>query len=502
MRTARLLTVAVLALAGTGCARALRSYDVAPSGLQRSEDELRRMLDTGRAADALQRVNAGDAAPSDPVLHLLYEGVLAYHAGDYERSAAVLDAAGYAADERITKSVSRSALSLVSNDLALPYEPSRTERLMIPYYAALARLRLGDVAGAGVEARRLSFLLQQLRDDDDAVDPSLAATLRYFAGAVFEMRGDAADADVAYRNAAAVDSTLPLPHAARDSAVVIVVLEQGFVAHRVEQGLSVMLHPNEVYAIADGDADLKATALGLVSGRVVQHAAWNADRDRWRRDSLQPYHRGSLFVPAPDDTPLPRKPKRVECREKRRERGDSASLQRVSHDSEADGERQCVEKDDDELPYLLKVAWPVYREGTRTQPARLIAHDTVPFPVRADVSRGVVADFERERALIVARTIARGTAKLALTKGAENSLEEKHEAAGMLIGLLGNIGNVLLERADTRSWHLLPAGISIARVTLPPGEHELNVQIGPRTVPLGDVTLDAGRVRILFHRVF
>src|SRR5690606_7612381 len=124
--------------------------------------------------------------PDDDVLRALYLGTIAYYAGDYDESARVLGSAGDLADERYTKSLSRSALSVVTNDNILPYEPGRTERLMIPYYAALARIGLGDIDGAAVEARRLSMLLQQYAGDDDAIDPSIEATLRYVAGAIFE----------------------------------------------------------------------------------------------------------------------------------------------------------------------------------------------------------------------------------------------------------------------------------------------------------------------------
>src|SRR5690606_12085904 len=133
---------------------------------------------------------------------------VAYHAGDYERSARLLDVAGELADDRITKSVSRSTLSLVSNDIILPYEPGRTERLMIPFHAALARTHLGDRQGAAVEARRLSLLLQHYRDAGEPVHASLAATLHLAAAAMFEANGDVGEADVAWRNALVLDSTL------------------------------------------------------------------------------------------------------------------------------------------------------------------------------------------------------------------------------------------------------------------------------------------------------
>lgn len=368
---------------------------------------------------------------------------------------------------------------------------------MIPYYGALARLRMGDVEGAAVEARRLSMLLQLYGDDDEQLNPSLEATLRYLAGAVFEAHGDWNDSDVAYRNALALDSTLAQPRSHPRSAghgTVVVVLEQGFVAHRVEQGLSVMLLPEEVDLIANGETDERSNALGFVASRTLHEAA----RAPFTFEGA--YRPTTLFVPPPDDRSLvPRRRPKLVCRQVADSTLASNGTATVQRRQECTEEQPEI----DEMPYLLKVAWPVYRDDFRALGARVTgAADTSEFGAVASLSRGVVADFESERTLIIARTVARGAAKLAITKGAEKKLEEKNEAAGKIIGLLGNLGNVLLERADTRSWHLLPAGISVARLHLPPGQHSLAVEVGARTVPLDPVSVVAGSVSVVSTRVW
>lgn len=573
----RLLLAAVLLLCSTGCARLFGTYDIAPNGLASREDRLRSMLASGQADVAFAGFGSSYHAPDDEVLRTMYQGIIAFHAGDYAESARLLDIAGPLADDRITKSITRSALSVVSNDLILPYEPGRTERLMIPYYAALARLRLSDIEGAAVEARRLSMLLQYYGDDDEPLDPALEATLRYVAGAIFEAYGDRSDSNVAYRNAIALDSSLAAPPPASNDGhgTVIVILEQGFVAHRVEQGLSMLLLPEEMDLIANGESDERSTALGFVAARTLAQAA---SQPLFLNGTYRP---PTLHVPAPEDrSHIPRRRPRVVCRTVT----DSTSTSSGTTTSQRE---VCAEEEAeiDELPYLLKVAWPVYRSEYRPQTARLVlggttaaagdtggatpahgrsvsraagdvsrgpgkagttgaaqapegmhrtseagaagssrpagrtgmrgAGDTsgvadagtaagaiIAFGGNADLSRGVVADFQAERALVIARTVARGAAKLALTKSAEKKVEEKNEAAGKLIGLLGNIGNALLERADTRSWHLLPAGIAVARVQLPPGEHRLDVEIGARSVALDPVTVTAGGVTIVTKRIW
>ncbi|MGH7449548.1 MAG: hypothetical protein ACRELT_18375 [Longimicrobiales bacterium] len=497
--SARLLAVVALLISTAGCARLFGRYDLAPNGLTASEDRLRHMLATGQADLAFAGLGRSHKAPDDDVLRALYEGVIAFYAGDYARSASVLDMAGGLADDRITKSISRSALSVVSNDLILPYEPGRTERLMIPYYAALARLRMGDVEGAAVEARRLSLLLQLHGDGAEALDPALEATLRYFAGAVFEAHGDWNDSDVAYRNALALDSTLvspPLKSRASEHGTVVVILEQGFVAHRVEQGLSVMLLPEEVDLIANGEDDERSSALGFVAARTLREAA----RASFTAEGA--YRPATLFVPPPEDRSLiPQRRPRVVCRQVA-----DTTTHGTNGTTTVERRQECTEEEPeiDELPYLLKVAWPVYRTDSRPiGGARLTgAGDIIEFRGGANLSRGVIADFEAERTLVIARTVARGAAKLAITKGAEKKLEEKNEAAGKIIGLLGNLGNVLLERADTRSWHLLPAEISVARVQLAPGQHSLAVEAGARTVALDPVTVRPGRISVVSARIW
>jgi tetratricopeptide (TPR) repeat protein len=516
VRRIGMTAVAVVAIAATGCASLLGSYDIAPSGLASSEDRLRRMLVTQQAGTAFERLQKD--APDDELLHALYHGVLAYHAGSYAESARALDIAAHIADERMTLSLSRAALSMVTSDLALHYTPGRTERLMIPWYAALARMRMGDVDGAAVEARRLSMLLQRYEDEGAKLDAGLRATLRYVAGAIFERAGEPGDADVAYRNAVALDPSLKPYRGERGTGTVLVLLEQGFVSHRVEQGLAVMLLPEEVNAIAHGGADDKALASAFVAGRVVEYAT-------------RMHSTSTLHVPAPDRALLPASLRRtVTCATSAPPADSAAAAVPVTQGTggttavtgtappEAAGaaravrtaagqgtSQQCSEQERrvDQAPYLLRVAWPAYRAQYRPQPALLLAGtDTAGFGRGLDISAGVVADFEKERMALLARTVARSTAKLALTKGAERRLEEQNEVAGRLLGILGNVSSALLERADTRSWHLLPAGVSLVRMELPAGEHHLSVEVGGRQLSLGVVDVRPGSVNLLPARAW
>jgi uncharacterized protein len=482
-RLARSALASFVALVVVGCAGLFHSYDLAPNGLTRRDDDLRRMLVIGRPDSALLRLAPdGEFAPGDALLRDLYHGMVAHYAGEYAASNTHLQRAAELADERMTKSLSREALSFFTNDRVLPYEPARTERLLIPYFGALNYLRMSDLGGAVVEARRLAFELQHLDDGDAEADRSLRAALRELTGAIFEAAGERNDAGVAFRNAEALGRSIAaLP---RDSAtgVVVLVVEQGFVAHRVESSLNVMLHPEELAIFGDADAGEKVALAGLVATRVLNHASnVNYFDTRFGTDTR------ALLVPVPEEPAL-----RWRCR------GEECT----------DSTPPPVRK-----PYLLRVAWPAFREQTRIAPAaQLRLPETLangePHGVTfADVSRAIVGDFEHDRGRIIARSIARGAVKLAVTRGAERKLTERDETAGWLVGALGNVGSALLEQADTRSWHLLPGGIAVVRLGLPAGSHSLAVDLDgsgrpDRVLQLGDVTVAAGRTTFVSARAW
>jgi hypothetical protein len=246
----------------------------------------------------------------------------------------------------------------------------------------------------------------------------------------------------------------------------------------------VYLLPEEVRRLTDGDTGDRATTAALVAGRVLTYAASPFD--------LYGTGRRTLYVPAPPRPPDP-------C--ERLDAGETVCPQ------EGEGVHGAEE---DENPYLMKVAWPSLR-ATRDRSAGtssiLAAGDTVPVHSFTDVSASVARDFGDERASLLARAIGRGAVKLALTRAAEKKAGKSDETAGRIIGALANAGAVLLEQADTRSWHLLPARIGIVRLRLPAGEQRVRLDAGrssgdPRAIDLGTVDVRAGRITIVSARTW
>ena len=69
--------------------------------------------------------------------------------------------------------------------------------------------------------------------------------------------------------------------------------------------------------------------------------------------------------------------------------------------------------------------------------------------------------------------MARGLARVVLKHEAVEKAGEESEGLGFLV----NVAGVISERADTRSWSILPGQVYLARLPLAPGEHVLRLRL-------------------------
>jgi hypothetical protein len=496
-----------------GCVFGARG--VGPEGLSEFNTDLRSAARQGDFDRALEMTEEGSDESGDDLLRQLQHAVLLRYDGQFEESNQLLQEAAREIEDRYTKSVSRAALSLLTNDRALAYNPPAFERMMVHYYGALNYLSLDDPDEAAVEARLLSA--QLMADSDEHLDDReirVRRSLHYFAGAVFETAGDWNAAEVAYRNAwegwntnpgapepeqartdsnpgrsavadsTAVPQTLQVPIRPRavtvdsslargleeltpafiardrapapDSGEVILVLETGFVAHRIERAAAVPIFSGEDSGLSDGDDSSRYNA-GVCAAARVLGAQATIDAE----DCSQPTG-SSLFI--------------------------------------------------------LKVAWPEMRRSSEPiRGAKISARSqsaldpdltvptipTVRTVLNLDLSSAAMSAYDDVIVGIVAKTIARATGKYLLVQAVKEEAKEEDETSGFLVGLLGNAAAAASERADTRSWNLLPGTIRIARMTLPSGVHSIELALDalqqkePLRVDLGEVAVRPGSVTIL-----
>jgi hypothetical protein len=323
----------------------------------------------------------------------------------------------------------------------------------------LAYARLGAWEDAAVEARRLSGLLAQYAGDRDDAERSLHAALFHLSGAVFERAGNRGEAEVSYRAARALsfalsDSLVPSDSGRGD---LLVVVERGYVAHRTTESIDIYL----------GDSDRDSLGHSNESRqRMASRIASTAGN--WGGGDIRQTTPGAAHIDA-----LP-----------------TFSTSRRHHD----------EHDDE---HYLSIAFPVLRRSPSPWGGAVtIAVDdqrAMPGQLVAEVDDASASDERRERVAVATRAIARAAAKYAVAKTVR---EKKGETAGTVAEVAG----WLLERADVRSWHLLPRELTLARLHLEPGARHVRLEVGrdgeTRTVDLGTITIIAGGVTIVPIRLW
>lgn len=456
--TLLLIVLALVPLGGCGLLRTtLGAHDVGPGGIARPQFRLREALVRGDFPAALAW------REEDQLLRVLTRATSAYYASQFARAGAMLDTAALMADDRVTKSLSREGLALLTNDNARLYQPRRTERLFIAYYGMLSYVRLDDWEGAAVEARRIAALLSQYEAGRDREEVALHAAMEHLAGAVFERAGRTEEARVAYRAANAMHQAVPELRAfGADQGEVLVVLERGFVAHRVTEQVSFFVGGEEHegrHGRRGRRADRDSSPDELT--RVIERATRGPGRVGSRPPML----------------PDPRK-------------GDSDGR-------DDDGHAHRGDDDHDDGGYWLALAVPALRRTARAwggdASIRAVSSIGEAITLAAVVDDAAAADERRERVAMMARLAARAAARYAVTKAVKDN---KGETAGRLV----NFGASLLERADIRSWHLLPQEVQLLRLRLPAGAHSVQVEVRDgahtRLVDVGPVTVRAGTVSI------
>ena len=452
-----------LCLAAAGCGL-LGPHTSGPDGLSVYDGDLRHLAGQHRFEDALELAETEGGDAGDDLLSTLNIATIEHYAGNFESSNGLLIAADIEIDNRFTKSISKAALSLITSDRSLDWVPTRLERPMIHVYGALSYLGMGELDEAAVEARRLSILLDAMADRDMPADEhDYYLTLRYFAGAVFEAAGEVNDSRIAYQYAGfGSDEQAGGTHT--QFGEVAVLVESGFVANRVERSVNLLLDDDDADYVRHGSDSDRYHAASCLSG----------DRLRFAYDSF--------------GTP----PDRDGCGRRRSGR-------------RAGSKRGDEKEDEDDIGYLLRVAWPVMQRSVDDASNGQV-HAYVPesgfageYVLRADLSGATIDEFNGRAPEILIKALARAAVKYTVV----DAIADDSEVAQVV----GNAITALLERADTRGWNLLPSTLEIVRLRLPPGLHRIEVEIhgndlsnGP--LVLEDVFVEPGRLTVVSARAW
>lgn len=135
-----------------------------------------RLMESGSYSLAIARLEAAKErayAKKDRVVYYLDLGMLHHWSGDYERSNELLEEAERAIEENFTRSLTRSASSMIMNDNILAYAGEDYEDIYLNIFKALNYLALAQPDEAFVEVRRINEKLTALGDKYEKVAKKL-----------------------------------------------------------------------------------------------------------------------------------------------------------------------------------------------------------------------------------------------------------------------------------------------------------------------------------------
>lgn len=443
--------------------------------------DLRPRLADGQYDRALELVDK-HLGGKDALLASLERGLILHLAGRWQESNVAFEDAERLADELYGTSISESALSLFTNDMARSYRARPFEMAMVPYYRALNYLSLGERDAAMVEARKASLLLARYvtatvgvieKADTDLLERTgRDPFLLYFSGMLYDWDGELNDAFIAYRNAAL---------AYQELAGAMGVEVPPWLGHDLERVAGRLGFQGELESVRRSCPDVFSAAERVPA----------SPRPRGHGELVLLVENG--WVAAKGESKL--------------------SLPIFASDRYDDNERWAwvitdrarnpVAVANRKVAYWLTVAMPTPPvSDTPNRPVSLLAADgTRVRSVRAQhVSTVARITADAEAGMVLFRSVLRALIKYLGYQAANKE--------GQGFGLLVNIFNVVSEVADTRSWLSLPDHVQLLRVSLPAGVHDLELRLedmsgrnlGLVTVPR--VMIQRGGWTFRSHRIY
>jgi tetratricopeptide (TPR) repeat protein len=457
----RILSIALALLCG--CGHALRS----------NQASLRQYVGRGDYGPAMSKLSEAKGTiygEADRVVYWLNEGLLLHQLGQYEKSNEDLHQADSAAEDLYTKSISRIAASMVTNAMAQAYSPEEYERVLTFIYAAFNYLSQGNLNEAMVEIRRVNDKLAQFSSQYAGKDRySQDGFAHWLGGILMEEEGSFQEALVSFRLAAEAYQTYqrhyglqPPSYLGEDVVRAAKLAGQSDLARELSAN-----HPNagETFELRKEMGEIVLIgATGLIPEKEQLMVTCIADpklpvplcdfglhQNAWRQNRL-------IVAPGLD---------------------------------------------------VIKIAFPTMHPPPRppNMLALKVANTTVAGQVSEDLTGIALRCLNDRIGREYAESIMRAITKYIAQKGA-SALAKKATGSSQLGGfvdLVGGVVNQATEAADTRSWFTLPAAFSVARSWVPPGEHEVSIEVRSASGALlrehvRRVTITKGKRTILMFR--
>jgi uncharacterized protein len=442
-RSTRVALCAFAVLGTAACSQA---------GLHKHYTEMRPAMVRGdweTAAAQMEKAKESPYGEKDRVMYWLNLGTVLHYANKPDASNEHLVKAEAAMQELWTESVSAEASKVLLNETVQSYPGEDFEKVLVYVYTSLNNVKLGKVQDAIVEARRADELLKKMlvhfeKEGEVGSVYKQDAFVLWLIGLYYELEGGTglSDSLILYKAAYEAYQT---DYAGQFGSPAPSYLGEDIVRVATLQGVTDEAQKFQQSTGATGETVQKLAEMGEV---IVIHGNGESPSKRELRfDGVMP-----------------------------------------------DG-------------YVMSIAVP---EFVTIQPrvayCEISANGvTAKSELAEPINEIVLKNFELRLPAIKTRAIARAVVKYAASKGAQ-AAAGGDSAAGQLIGLAANVAAVVSEAADLRSWTTLPHSFRVARMWLPPGQHNVDVSFNEASgVPVGQkvtipVTVEAGKRQIISVR--
>lgn len=393
------------------------------------------------ALQALEDFHKTDLTSSDRTLAHLNRATLLRLKGDFAASNHEFDTAKRLMEELAAVSATEQVASVAVNDTAKAYEGDANEQLLVYAFKSLNYLQAGDFDAAAVEARQFDVKHRLIMEQHPDAKYLSGAFVRYLNAMVYEAVGEPDSARIEYQKAM-----------------------EGYKEQAAVTGLGVPEALKIDLARFESPPAAPAKAGAKPVGETKPSKPGKSSKSKRVKDEAASASPAVLADSPPPAAPPPA-----------RRNGEVVFfLHNGLGPSLAENIIQVPNPAPQAGAALLRLALPKFVQR--------------PAPVaRVEVGNGMASAGSElvEDVNAVARksledrlpTIqARALARLVVKNVAVAAAKKRNENAGsygLLMSLGADIAAIVSERADTRTWSLLPGNIQLARLSLPAGTHDL-----------------------------
>lgn len=440
----------------------LLAFVQACASYQQTSRDFNLEFEQGQLSAALETLRNSNIKNSrNEFLYYVNGGLVLSMMGRYGESNDYLEKA-YLLGEDFRKNYFLEAASYLTNPMVTEYRGEDHEHLMLLYYKAINFLKEGRTEEALVECRRLNIRLQQLSDRYENPDRYREdAFVHMLMGIIYDIDRDYNNAFIAYRNSYEIYTS---SYARLFQVAVPEQLKEDLLRTASLSGLT-----DEVVRLKE-----EFNLPGYVhapdqNGQLIffWHNGLSPIKSEWGINFVADTRNDFVYFSNEEMNfafPFP-----------------------INNYSQEDRNALTAMR-------VFRVAFPRFVERPEYfQSGQLIWNNQrTELEVCQNIQRIATHCLQQRMTLEFSKALIR----VALKKALEQQARKSDRVLGSVLGVV----NALTERADVRSWQTLPHNIHIAKISLPPGRHQVQLQLnGSRTDQQHDFTYEVKSGQTLFH---